>query len=281
MTEFKDSESWVVLSPIEKQIKEKIEKIGTPLKDWDIRINYGIKTGFNDAFIIDGAKRKELIAKDPKSEDIIRPILRGRDIKRYGYDFADLWLINTHNGVKEKGVKPIIIEDYPAIKKHLDQYYPQLEKRADKGETPYNLRNCAYMEDFYKQKIVWKAVGRNLTFSLLEEGSFLTAPASFITSDFNLYILAFLSSSFGKFYIYNNSDTTGAGDIMLNIQSLEKTPIPKPTIDNEEKINTLIKQILFNKKHGIITTVFESEINQVIYNIFQFNKNEIEYIESV
>ena len=281
LTEFKDSESWVVLSPIEKQIKEKIEKVGTPLKDWDIRINYGIKTGFNDAFIIDGAKRKELIAKDPKSEDIIRPILRGRDIKRYGYDFADLWLINTHNGVKEKGVKPIIIEDYPAVKKHLDQYYPQLEKRADKGETPYNLRNCAYMEDFYKQKIVWKAVGRNLTFSLLEEGSFLTAPASFITSDFNLYILAFLSSSFGKFYIYNNSDTTGAGDVMLNIQSLEKIPIPKPTIDSEEKINTLINQILFNKKHGIITTEFESEINQVIYDIFQFDKNEIEFIESV
>ncbi len=281
MTEFKSSESWVILSSIEKQIKEKIERIGTPLKDWDIRINYGIKTGFNDAFIIDGAKRKELIAEDPKSEEIIRPILRGRDIKRYGYDFADLWLINTHNGVKEKGIKRIKIEDYPAIKKHLDQYYPQLEKRADKGETPYNLRNCAYMEEFYRQKIVWKAVGRNLTFSLLEEGSFLTAPASFITSDFNPYILAFLSSSFGKFYIYNNSDTTGAGDIMLNIQSLEKIPIPKPTKEIERKINENIEKILSYKKYGIITTEFESEINQVIYGIFQFDKNEIKFIESV
>lgn len=140
------SDSWVILSEIEKSIKEKIEKIGTPLKDWDISINYGIKTGFNDAFIIDGKKREELIAADPKSAEIIRPILRGRDIKRYGYDFADLWLINTHNGIKEKGIKPINIEDYPAVKAHLDKFYPDLEKRADKGVTPYNLRNCAYIE---------------------------------------------------------------------------------------------------------------------------------------
>ncbi|MGP6603868.1 Eco57I restriction-modification methylase domain-containing protein, partial [Ornithobacterium rhinotracheale] len=146
----------MILSPIEQQIKSKIEKIGIPLKDWDIQINYGIKTGYNDAFIISGSKKDEILAnckteeERKKSAEIIRPILRGRDIKRYGYDFADLWLINTHNGIKEKGIKPINIDDYPAIKKHLDQYWTRLEKRADQGVTPYNLRNCAYMEDFYK-----------------------------------------------------------------------------------------------------------------------------------
>ncbi|WP_042007104.1 hypothetical protein, partial [Capnocytophaga canis] len=87
-----------------------------------------------------------------KTDELIRPILRGRDIKRYGYDFADLWLINTHNGVKEKAIKPINIEDYPAIKSHLNLYYDKLKKRADKGDTPYNLRNCAYIEEFSKQK---------------------------------------------------------------------------------------------------------------------------------
>ena len=90
------TESWVVLSPIEQRIKAKIEAVGTPLKDWDINIYRGILTGYNEAFIIDGKKKDELIAEDPKSEEIIRPILRGRDIKRYGYEFADLWLINTH-----------------------------------------------------------------------------------------------------------------------------------------------------------------------------------------
>ena len=148
---FDSSESWVILSEIEQRIKAKIEAVGTPLKDWDIQINYGIKTGFNEAFIINGEKRKELIAQDPKSAEIIRPILRGRDIKRYGYEFADLYLINTHNGVKEKGIKRINIEDYPAVKAYLDLFYPQLEKRADQGDTPYNLRNCAYIEENFLQ----------------------------------------------------------------------------------------------------------------------------------
>ncbi|MGJ1263097.1 Eco57I restriction-modification methylase domain-containing protein, partial [Sphingobacterium spiritivorum] len=181
-SEFRNAGSWVILTDIEKQIKEKIERLGTPLKEWDIRINYGIKTGFNEAFIIDGSKRKQLIDQDPKSEEIIRPILRGRDIKRYGYDFADLWLINTHNGVKEKDVKRIEIDDYPSIKKHLDQYYPQLEKRADKGDTLYNLRNCAYMEDFSKQKIMYSDIAERLSFCLVNDGSFCNNTVYFIVS---------------------------------------------------------------------------------------------------
>ncbi|MFA7449155.1 MAG: type II restriction endonuclease, partial [Weeksellaceae bacterium] len=106
---FSNSETWNILSPIEQRIKAKIEAVGIPLKDWDINIYRGILTGYNEAFIIDGKKKDELIAEDPKSAEIIRPILRGRDIKRYNYDFADLWLINTHNGVKEKGINRIFV----------------------------------------------------------------------------------------------------------------------------------------------------------------------------
>ena len=113
------SEPWVILSPIEQSIKEKLEKYGTPLKDWDIEINYGIKTGGNEAFIINEAKRAELIRKDPKSAEIIRPILRGKDIKRYGYDFKGLYLIATHNGYKD--VPRVNIDDYPAIKEWLER----------------------------------------------------------------------------------------------------------------------------------------------------------------
>ena len=90
---FPRNSSWVILSPIEQRIKEKIEKVGVPLKDWDIQINYGIKTGCNEAFIIDRTKRDELIKQSPNSVDIIRPILRGKDIKKYGYNFADKYLI--------------------------------------------------------------------------------------------------------------------------------------------------------------------------------------------
>ena len=149
---FHDEESWVILSPIEQSIKRKIEEVGTPLKDWDINIYRGILTGYNEAFIISGDKKAELLAacatkeERVKTDALIRPILRGRDIKRYHYDFADLWLINTHNGVKDKGVSRINIDDYPAIKMHLDQYWDDIVSRADIGDTPYNLRNCAYMD---------------------------------------------------------------------------------------------------------------------------------------
>ena len=114
---FVSSDSWVILSPIEQSIKRKIEAVGTPLKDWDIQINYGIKTGFNDAFIINTEKRDEILANCQTEEErirtaeLIRPILRGRDVKRYGYDWAGLWLINTHNGLKNKGIKPVDIND--------------------------------------------------------------------------------------------------------------------------------------------------------------------------
>ena len=110
---FQTSNSWVILNPIEQSIKQKIEAVGTPLKDWDIKINRGILTGCNDAFIIDEAKRDELIAEDPKSAEIIRPILRGRDIKRYGYNWAQLYLIATFPS------RHYDIDDYPAVKRYL------------------------------------------------------------------------------------------------------------------------------------------------------------------
>jgi len=277
----------VILSEIEQRIKTKIEAIGTPLKEWNVNIYRGILTGYNDAFIIDKAKKEEILAncqseeERKKTDELIRPILRGRDIKRYGYDFADLYLINTHNGVKEKDIKRIHIEDYPAVKAHLDLYYPQLEKRADQGDTPYNLRNCAYIEDFYKQKIVWKAVGRNLAFSILEKGKFVTAPASFITSENSLYyILGFLCSSFAKYFIYNNSDTTGAGDIMLNIQSLVKIPIPQPSINNQEEVENIISEIIEGKKENIDTILLENKLDEIINNILSLSPEEIDFIRS-
>lgn len=155
--DFFSSESWVILSPIEQSIKRKIEAVGTPLKDWDIQINYGIKTGLNDAFIINTEKRDEILAncltedERARTAELIRPILRGRDIKRYGYNWANLWLINIHNGIKGK-LPRIDINEYPAIKVHLDQYWNKIKDRMDQGDTPYNLRNCAYMDDIPKRR---------------------------------------------------------------------------------------------------------------------------------
>ena len=133
-----------------RQHGTRIEQVGKPLKEWDISINYGIKTGCNEAFIIDKVKRDELIKKEPKSAEIIRPILRGRDIARYQVNFADLYLINVHNGISSKNIPPVDIKNYPAIKKHLDKYWDKIRDRDDQGITPYHLRSCAYMNVFLR-----------------------------------------------------------------------------------------------------------------------------------
>ena len=141
------------MTDIERQIKMKIEDVGVPLKDWDISIHYGIKTGYNAAFLIDNQTKEALVAAHPRSSEIIKPILRGRDIGHYQVAWKRLWLITTHNG--HDSVPRIDINDYPIVKRHLDRFYTRLEKRYDKGKTPYNLRNCAYHAAFEKPKIVY------------------------------------------------------------------------------------------------------------------------------
>ncbi len=270
---FFKSESWVVLSPIEIRLKEKIEKMGTPLKDWDIKIYRGVLTGYNEAFIIDGKKKDELIKEDPNSVEIIRPILRGRDIKKYSHDFADLWLINSHNGVKEKDVNPININDYPAIKKHLDQYLLQLEKRLDKGDTIYNLRNCAYIEDFSKQKLVWKRIGSILRFSLDETGCISLDSTCFAVGESIKYLTAFFNSKVGN-YVLKDSPKTGTGDLLISVQAFDNIAIPKIGNVLEEKINALIDEIkrLDNEKEIL---KIEKHLDQIFYDLYDFNPDEL------
>ena len=231
---FDSSDSWVILSPIEQSIKRKIESVGTPLKDWDIQINYGIKTGFNDAFIINTEKRNEILdncsseEERTKTAELIRPILRGRDIKRYGYDWANLWLINTHNGIK--GVKPRIdVNDYPAIKAHLDQYWDKISKRADKGDTPYNLRNCAYLDDFLLPKLIYPETTQGAFFAYDETGLFLDKTCFMIISKHARYLQATLSSQLFEFAYKRifSSVELGQHGFQYNKHALIKLPVKK------------------------------------------------------
>ena len=253
----------MILSDIEQRIKAKIEAIGTPLKDWDINIYRGILTGYNEAFIIDKAKKEEILANCKTEEErqrtieIIRPILRGRDIKRYGYEFADLYLINTHNGVKEKGIKRIDIDDYPAVKTHLDSFYKQLEKRQDKGDTPYNLRNCAYIEDFNKQKIIWKIIGNELAFCI-ENGNFMINNACYLLTGNHLeYIVAFLNSKPIKWFsLQTNMNKTGVGDMQVGAQNISLFPIPMPKAQYEQEIINLLKISDYQKVEKLINEIY-------------------------
>ncbi|MBN8577986.1 MAG: hypothetical protein J0L66_13665 [Cytophagales bacterium] len=277
--EFHTSDTWAILSPIEQRIKRKIELIGTPLKEWEIAINYGIKTGFNDAFIITGKERAELIKLDPKSDEIIRPILRGRDIKRYANSFADLWLINTHNGIKEKGLKPIQIEDYPAIKKHLDKYYTELEKRADKGDTPYNLRNCAYMDDFSKQKIAWGNLNLRASYTLAEGGMFVNAPCPMIVPG-NPYLLAVLNSKLGDYYVRSLGVIRNGGYFEYKPMFIEQLPVPVIDQTKQKPFADLALQILEAKKSKSKTDKLESQLDQMIFDLYKLSDVEIDYLLS-
>ena len=230
---FTSSESWVILSPIEQSIKRKIESVGMPLKDWGVNIYRGILTGCNEAFIIDEAKRTEILAncqdaaERERTEQIIRPILRGRDIKRYGYNWAELYLIATHNGY---GTVPRIdIKDYPAVKKHLDEHWAEISKRSDKGDTPYNLRNCAYMDDFSKPKIVWGNLSLNASFAKAPSGMFINAPCVMITP-FSDYLLAVLNSKLGDWYIRQLGVTRNGGYFEYKPMFVEQLPVPQTTI---------------------------------------------------
>ena len=274
-TSFSSDESWVILSEIEQRIKAKIEAIGTPLKEWNVNIYRGILTGYNDAFIINKAKKEEILAncqsdeEREKTDELIRPILRGRDIKRYGYDFANLYLINTHNGVKEKGIKRIHIEDYPAVKAHLDLYYPQLEKRADQGDTPYNLRNCAYIEDFFKHKIIWKIIGNEIAFSIEKEGLMVNNACYLLTGEHLEYIVAFLNSKPIKWFsIQTNMNKTGVGDMQIGAQNIVIFPIPMP----QAKYEKIIIDLFQNKEY--------QKIEQIIYELYSFSEEEIKFIEN-
>ena len=287
--EFSNSDSWVILSPIEQSIKRKIEAVGTPLKDWNINIYRGVLTGYNEAFIISTEKRDEILAncqtedERTRTAELIRPILRGRDIKRYGYNWANLWLINTHNGIRGK-LERVHIEDYPAIKAHLDQYWDKISKRADKGDTPYNLRNCAYLEDFSKPKIVYMEIQTdNPTegypfpcFSFDERNSIALNTAYIMCSDSVdvRYILGVLNSSVGRmmarFYVTQLQER----QFRMLAQYLANFPISQATSSVQNKIIECVQECLSHETENV-----KDIINKMVYEIYHFDESEVTYIE--
>ena len=274
--DFSHSDSWVILSPIEQSIKRKIEKVGTPLKDWDIQINYGIKTGFNEAFIISTEKREGILAncqtedERKKTAELIRPILRGRDIKRYGYVDNGLFLINTHNGIKNK-LPRIDINDYPAVKTHLDQYWDRISTRADKGDTPYNLRNCAYLEDFSKPKVMWKIIGCNINFCFDEKQLICNNAVDIMTGDRDS-IIQFVGLMNSKLFDWYLKLTTEAevqgGGIQLYVTTLEKTLLK---LDFQQPLTDIVYQRIHNQ-------VTDATVDMAVFEAYNLTLEEQAFI---
>ncbi len=276
MCSFTTKDSWVILSPIEQSIKQKIEAAGIPLKDWNISINYGIKTGFNDAFIISGAKRDEILAncktdeEQHKTAELIRPILRGRDIKRYSYNWADLWLIyipwhfplqwdQTIQGASEKAEYEFQ-KQYPAVYSHLLKYKKELSAR-NKAETGIRYEWYAmqrwganYWDEFNKPKIVWGNLNLSASYTFAPAGMMINAPATMIVPA-SKGLLCILNSKLADYYIRNLGVTRNGGYFEYKPMFIEQLPVPKnlddsvfakfsgKELDNEQKINRLVYKL--------------------------------------
>ncbi|GAA7140150.1 class I SAM-dependent DNA methyltransferase [Helicobacter pylori] len=292
------TESFIFANTTLLDLRDKMESVGTPLKDWDIQIYRGILTGANEAFIIPTEKRDAILnacktqEERKRTEALIKPILRGKDIKRYSYEWAHLWVINTHNGytsnLKSK-IPPIDIEKYPATKAHLDAHWDTIATRCDQGDTPYHLRNCAYLEDFEKEKIVYPETSQGAYFIYENSGIFLEKTAFMIVSDvYNLKLLtALLNSKLITFYFKNfcGGCILGKSGYQYNKHALEKIPIPQITEKNQEladKITDCAERILKSKEKDpkANTQRLEKEIDALVYQLYNLTNEEIKIIEA-
>lgn len=262
-----DSGAWVILDPLEKSIKDKITARGVALTDWNISIYRGIVTGCNEAFIIDKAKRDELIKADKKSAEIIRPVLRGRDIKRYGYDFADLYLIATFPS------RHYDINNYPAVKKYLEKFG---RKRLEQSGAPGSRKKTsnawfetqdpiASWNDYNHPKIVHSEMVQEPHFYFDKDGKFMVLNTCCYTSGEHLeYLTVLLNSNllafaFKRFYAGGGLGNTGfryQRDYLINL------PVIIPTAAQEKKI--------INSKNP------EADI----YALYDLTPEEIAYIEA-
>ena len=283
-------EPWAILSPIELALKRKIEEVGKPLKDWDINIYRGIITGCNEAFVIDEAKREELIAQDPRSAEIIKPFLRGRDIKRYHIQWAELYVLAT-------GYDLDIPNDYPAIYNHLETIGERIESREtrarrkglfnrdDQGENWWNLRTCTYYSEFEKEKVVYPNMTKFLPFVYDLDG-FYTNQKTFIITGGNYlkYLTGYFNSRIAAKWIRDNCPELRGGTRELSKVFFENISIPPITEVNRHlatQIETLVDQILAAKRTDPDANVceLENQIDQTVYLLYDLTPEEIAIVE--
>jgi hypothetical protein len=281
--------SWIILDPKANSIKEKVESVGKPLKDWKIKINRGILTGFNDAFVIDAETRIKLIAEDLKSKELIKPLLRGRDVHKYYFENSDLFLIGTFPSLN------IHIENYPAIKKHLEHYMPKLKQTGEtfinqqekkektrkktSGEWFETQDSIAYWEDFSKPKIIYPNMTKFLPFSLDVDGNFLNDKCFILSGEKLYYLVAFLNSKVFRFCF-----SDAFPELQGNSKEIKKfilEAIPVKEISDESSFIEKVSEILNIKKQNplVDTSDLENQIDHLVYKLYDLTEEEIKIIE--
>jgi len=280
-------------------LKAKIEKVGVPLKDWGVKIYMGIKTGFNEAFIINTKKRNEILGncvteeERKKTEAVIKPILRGRDIKHYYYEWADLWVIGTFPAFK------LNIDDYPSIKKYfLDNFdirrleqtgkkYPQFNARKKTGNKWFETQDqIAYYSEFAKEKVVYSDIVRQPQFCFDTNGFYVEKTSFLITGTYLKYICGLLNSKPVTFFFRSYYAGGGLGEDGYQYQKafLGNIPLPPITPTNEQIVNQIesfVETILSAKyqKPNADTKHLEREIDQLVYKLYDLTEDDIKIIE--
>ena len=286
---FSSSDSWAILSPIEQSIKQKIEAVGTPLKDWDIKIYRGVLTGYNDAFIISTEKRDEILANCQtederlRTAELIRPILRGRDIKRYGYEWAEKYLIATFPS------RHYDIEQYPAVKQHLLSFCKERLEQTGKtyiidGEKVKARKktsnkwfetqdSISYWEDFDKPKIMYPNMTKYLPFYFDEKGFLQNDKSFMITGKHVSFLTAFLNSSLFKYCFKDNFP-----ELLGETRELRKIFFDKiPVIEVSDEINESYRQAI-NKIQSDYTREQAICIDNMLFDLYHLTVEERELI---
>lgn len=284
---------WTLADDSVLKLKEKIEKTGTPLREWDVKIYRGVITGFNEAFIIDNETKGRLCKEDPKSAEIFKPILRGRDIERYSYKWAGLWLIKIASGWtdKNRGKKDperFLKETYPAVYGHLKSTGKKkgkgkgLYNRDDQGDYWWELRDCDYYSEFEKEKIIYPDIADKLSFTYGDVTMFANNTAYFLNNG-NKYMLAVLNSLLTDFYYRQISSQLGNEALRAFTVFIEQLPIPKIPEKTQQPFITLVDQILAAKRKdpNADTATLEHQIDKMVYDLYNLTPDEIAIIEGV
>ena len=276
---FLSSAPWAILSPIEQRIKTKIETVGMPLRDWDINTYIGICTGCNEAFVIDGSKRKEILQNCKTDEErdrtkkLIRPLLRGRDIGRYQYQFADQWLIATLPVLRHN------IDEYPAVSDYLINYgikklessgLPGARKKA-KNQWFQIADAGAYWEKFSEDKIVWTDIATEPSFVNVQEEFFLLNTCSMIIGA-PQYIVGVLNSKLIKWYFPKIASDLGDGAARYIRSFVIQIPIPRIS----DSMNRRMFKLLSRRASG---EPVDDKIDALVYELYGLTDEEIAIVE--
>ncbi len=270
-------EGWIILNNTQQKIIGLLLENTVPLKEKNVKIRIGIINGFNEAFIIDSRTRQTILNDYDKGEEIIKPLLLGKNLSKYSYRWDDKWLINTHNGIKDLNVPRIKVkDDYPGIYEHLLKYKSSLEIRKNKGDHWTNLRNCGYFLEFEEPKILWGELSDKPKFVYEDKGMYADATLFSMTGDNLKELVAILNSKLALWYFQLITTTSGMGTNRWKKYKIEQMPVPLIIRDRTlEQLVDIIQYVSSNKTHlnediknEYIAQFFEEIIDGCVFEIY-------------